>query len=74
MNVAPSSTSPVLRKDRLLKKDIEAIVRVVKPYRPCLGIPSKGIATLKHVFNHLDKTVNDAGAKSISKIEEKNSG
>ena len=63
-----------LQKDRMLKSDIESIVKRLTPYLPFLGILSGGITTSKHVFSHLGKKVNDAGAKDPSNIPEKDSG
>ena len=63
-----------MRNAWLLKADIVAIARPLAPYLPCLGMPSEGTATSKHVFNCQGKTVNDIIAKGHSNITEKDSG
>ena len=53
--------------------DVESIVRQVTSYllyHAYIGILSGGITTSKHVFSHLSKTVNDAGAKGLFKPED----
>ena len=57
-----------LQKDRMLKSDIESIVKQVTPFLPFLGILSGGITTGKHVFNHMNKdTSNTPEQDSIAK-------
>ena len=55
-----------LQKDRLLKSDIESLLRQLTPYVPALGLLSGGIITSKHVYSHISKTASNAGVKDTS--------
>ena len=53
------SLNEELQKYRLLKSDIEIVVRRLTLYVPALGILSGGIRTSKHVNSHMSKTGNE---------------
>ena len=54
----------------LIMSEVKSIVSKVTPLVPYLGISSLRLTSAHHVFSHLSKTVNDAGAKGPYKPED----
>ena len=52
---ASKALNDELRKDHLLKKDVDALVRQLTPFIPALGILSGGITMSKHMYSHMTK-------------------
>ena len=59
----PEVLAEELRRDELLKRDVQRVVEMFSTYTPYLGILSRSVTTAKHVYNHKSKPDNECNNK-----------